>query len=99
MNKKIIILRSNPVNPDSRVEKEASTLSKAGYDVTIIAWDRASNHKPIMERVLCAGSSLPIIRMGFKASYGAGMKSIIPFLKFQFCVRRWIKKNRCSFTY
>lgn len=38
--KKIIFLRSNPVNPDSRVEKEASTLIQNGFEVEVIGWDR-----------------------------------------------------------
>ena len=41
MIKKIVIARSNAVEPDSRVEKEANSLAKAGYDVTILAWDRS----------------------------------------------------------
>ena len=41
--KKVCIIRSNPVRPDSRVEKEAWTLKKNGYDVHILAWDRSTN--------------------------------------------------------
>lgn len=40
---RVCILRSNPVRPDSRVEKEAWSLAKAGYDVHILAWDRDTN--------------------------------------------------------
>ena len=42
MNNRVVMLRSNPVNPDSRVEKEVLALSKAGFDVQILAWDRCS---------------------------------------------------------
>lgn len=92
--KKVCILRSNPVNPDSRVEKEAMTLSSAGYDVTIIAWDRGSNHEPSYEKIEVGGIFIPIIRLGFKASFGEGLKNIVPFLKFQLALRKLLKKNQ-----
>ena len=37
---KIIMLRSHPVNPDVRIEKEAETLSNVGYEVLILGWAR-----------------------------------------------------------
>lgn len=37
---RIVIARSNYVQPDSQVEKEAKPLAKAGHDVTIFAWNR-----------------------------------------------------------
>lgn len=43
MKRKIVIVRSNPVDPDSRVEKEANSLVKAGYDVSLLVWDRDNN--------------------------------------------------------
>ncbi len=41
--KKILILRSNPVSPDSRVERTAQVLSAAGHEVIVIGWDRNQN--------------------------------------------------------
>jgi hypothetical protein len=32
-NTRIVLLRSNPVDPDSRVEKEVNSLTGAGYEV------------------------------------------------------------------
>lgn len=37
---KVLFIRSNPVDPDPRVEKEAITLSKNGYNIEVLAWDR-----------------------------------------------------------
>ena len=93
--KRVCILRSNPVNPDSRVEKEAESLHEAGFEVEILCWDRASNHAVRTESIL--DGRVPIHRVGYKAAYGAGMKSIIPYLKFQLFVRRWIKKHGKEF--
>lgn len=41
----IVFLRSNPVNPDSRVEKEVNALLKNNHNVIILAWDRSSKTK------------------------------------------------------
>ena len=38
--KRVMLIRSNPVNPDPPVEKMADTLLKQGYQVTIVGWDR-----------------------------------------------------------
>ncbi|MDB4558947.1 hypothetical protein N9Z87_01760 [Amylibacter sp.] len=37
MTKRIVMLVSNPCNPDYRVTKEAESLAKAGYSVYILA--------------------------------------------------------------
>lgn len=37
---KTILIHSNPINPDSRLEKEASSLANNGYDVSILGWGR-----------------------------------------------------------
>ena len=86
---KICILRSNPVNPDSRVEKEAEALVEAGYDVDIFCWDRESNHKVVKEIV---HNKIPAYRYGVKASYGGGMRNLKPYLKFQLRLVSWLLK-------
>lgn len=93
MKNRVCIIRSNPVNPDSRVEKEAWTLANAGYSVHILAWDRDSDHKEQNNFVSVAGTSIPITRLGYQAAYGEGIKSLIPYLKFQFHMRRWLKEH------
>lgn len=93
-NKRICILRSNPVNPDSRVEKEAWTLKLAGYDVHILAWNRDSNSGEMTESIYVGNEEVPITRLGYKATFGEGFKNIIPYMKFQLHMRRWLNKNR-----
>ena len=39
-NHHIVMLLSNPFQPDPRVLKEARSLVQAGYKVTVICWDR-----------------------------------------------------------
>lgn len=95
--KKIVIVRSNPIEPDSRVEKEANSLCKLGYEVTLFGWDRENNYifrKNIKE--------LPDYRVdrfcvGAKAGFGEGLNSLLPFLKFQILLFFWIIKNRKNY--
>lgn len=89
--KKICILRSNPVNPDSRVEKEAEALLEAGYEVHVLCWDRESDHPERVESI--HAGRIRVHRLGFQAAYGAGMKSLRPYLGFQFAMIRWIRSH------
>lgn len=92
--KRVCIIRSNPVKPDSRVEKEARALVQAGHDVHILAWDRDSDHEEKEGTITVADTEIPITWLGFKAAFGEGMKSIRPFMGFQICMMRWLKKHR-----
>ena len=94
MSKKIVITRSNGVNPDSRVEKEANTLAKAGYEVTIVAWDRDQNYKIKKDVLELQNSKVDRISFGIKAEFGKGMKSLKQYLLFQFRMFIWLIKNR-----
>ncbi|AGB04699.1 glycosyltransferase [Aciduliprofundum sp. MAR08-339] len=57
------MLLSNPLNPDPRVEKEATTLVKAGHNVTVIAWNREKYEK-------YEDRDFKIVRIGPGARYG-----------------------------
>ena len=89
---RIVIIRSNPVNPDSRVEKVSTTLSNCGYKVKILCWDREYTHGELVSKL--ADERVEIIRLGYKASFGEGMKNIVPYLRFQMAMRRWLKKHK-----
>jgi len=89
----VCILRSNPVKPDSRVEKEAWSLAKAGYDVQILAWDRDTDKKETSDVVEVADVQIPITRLGYRASYGEGMKNLKAYLSFQFNMRKWLRRH------
>jgi glycosyltransferase involved in cell wall biosynthesis len=45
---KVVMLRSNPIDPDVRLEKEAKTLADAGHDVTLLGWQRFGD-APVQE--------------------------------------------------
>lgn len=62
---KIIMTLSNSFKPDPRVYKEAKSLVKHGYEVTIIAWDREGEYP---EEELFEG--IKIKRIKLKSKYG-----------------------------
>lgn len=92
--KRICITRSNPVKPDSRVEKEAWSLKRAGYNVFILAWDRDNNHKAHYEKIRIVDEVVTITRLGHRASYGEGFKNIVPYLFFQLHMFIWLIQNK-----
>ena len=40
MSKSVLMLLENPFISDGRVEREISTIIKAGYNVVLVCWDR-----------------------------------------------------------
>ena len=94
----IVFLRSNPVDPDSRVEKEVNSLLKAGHSLTIIAWDRNAKYSLKRSRLILENGEADIIRFGIPATYGGGIKkNLLPLLKFQLSIYRWLKDNLDSY--
>ncbi len=68
--KKVLMLLTNPFNPDPRVYKEAKSLVKAGYEITILCWDRQLKHKK-KEKI----DGINVERIRLRAGYG--FKSMI----------------------
>lgn len=95
---RVVFLRSNPVEPDTRVEKEANSLLKAGYEVEIVGWDRSSKYR-VREKIKYLDSGkVKIHRIGITASYGGGIKkNLFPLFKFQIELYKWLYKNRKNF--
>lgn len=91
---KILIIRSNGVNPDPRVEKEANSLLSGGYNVEILAWDRSSNH-PVNDSYLNFENGVSLIhRIGVKATWGGGIaKNFRAYFSFIFKAKKWAKQN------
>ncbi len=91
----VVFLRSNPVDPDSRVEKEVISLIKDNHHVMILGWDRNYKYK-LKESILKIGSySIKIHRFGIPATYGGGLKSnLLPLISFQFRLMWWLIKNK-----
>lgn len=92
--KNILFIRSNAVNPDSRVEKEAITLKKRGYSIEVLAWDREKNYKLKKQELNIENITISIYRKGIKAAFGIGFKkNIFPLIKFQIYILYFLIKN------
>ncbi len=63
--KHVLMLLSNPFRPDPRVHREAKSLVNAGYEVTILCWDREQRY-PTEETI----DGIRIKRMGPRCGYG-----------------------------
>lgn len=94
----IILLRSNPVDPDSRVEKEANSLIGAGYSVEILAWDRSSKYKIKESFLNLSNGKVKIHRFGIPAEFGARKKNLRAFLIFQLRLLLWLIKKRKKYN-
>ncbi|STO97301.1 non-hydrolyzing UDP-N-acetylglucosamine 2-epimerase [Helicobacter canis] len=89
----ILIIRSNPCDPDSRVQKIATSLAKQRAKVRVLAWDRnsAQNSRATLTPQT---SHILIDRLGIKASYGVGLRNLLPLLLFQVKVLAYLWANR-----
>lgn len=95
---KVLFLRSNPVDPDSRVEKEVTALSKAGHKVTIFAWDRSKNHDLEGTIELFGGYQIEVYRIGIQSAFSAGFKkNLMPLARFQKEIWKFIRKHKQNF--
>jgi glycosyltransferase involved in cell wall biosynthesis len=92
MGKRVLFLRSNPIAPDPRVEKEASALSKANYQVRILGWDEKSS-LPIREY-----RSFGIIeRLRTPGRSSKGLGNLPQMLRFQMALLSYLWRNRKSY--
>lgn len=90
----VLLLRSNPVNPDPPVEKTAKALVKNGYRVTIAAWDRAARYESKTEELVWEEGKAKVIRFGIPATFGGGLKkNLKPLLRFQKQLYVWLKAH------
>ena len=96
--KRVVLIRSNPVNPDPPVEKAALALLSAGYTVTIIGWDRDANYTLKKELIQISGYEAEVIRFGIKAQFSGGIKkNLFPLCLFLKRLRSWLIKNKVTY--
>ncbi len=86
---KVVILRSNPVAPDPRVEKEARALSGAGYSVIALGWDRSAA-LPVRE----SREAWEIIRLPIRAPFGQGLGNLPQVIRWQWGLWRWLVRHK-----
>uniref|UniRef100_A0A7C3MKX3 Glycosyltransferase n=1 Tax=Dictyoglomus thermophilum TaxID=14 RepID=A0A7C3MKX3_DICTH len=90
----IVIIRSNQVNPDPRVEKLAEILVKKGNRVVVLAWNRNEFYLPSEQIVNLDNFFYKIIRVRIPGEYGKGLSNLFPILKWQMFLFLWLVKNK-----
>lgn len=88
--KQILMLRSNPFEGDERVYKEAKSLLKNGYRVTLLCWDRELKFPP--KEVI---EGLKVERIRLKAGYGS-LRELI-FKMPLFWIKIFIRGSKMDF--
>lgn len=94
---RILITRSNPISPDSRVEKEAESLTHLGHRVIILGWDRSSRYPEKKDILKNAYGSADIYRFGIPGAFGAGINNLKALREFQKETYNWMLQHRDEF--
>jgi glycosyltransferase involved in cell wall biosynthesis len=89
MSSRVLICRSNPVAPDPRVEKIARSLASAGYQVSVLGWDR-SGELPARSQQ----DGVTLLRLPIVAAFGSGMANLPNLLRWQWGLMRWLMRHR-----
>jgi len=89
---RVLFSRSNPIAPDPRVEKEASALVEAGFEVQAVAWDRSALLPSTEKR-----SGFRIHRLAIRAEFGHGIGNLPALLRWQAGLALWLLRRRSEF--
>jgi glycosyltransferase involved in cell wall biosynthesis len=92
MTKRVLLVRSNPIAPDPRVEKTARALADAEYGVTVLGWDRTATLPRSRQRPYGAQVLLPI-----RAAFGRGLGNTPQLMRWQWGLLRWLLRHRRDF--
>jgi len=90
----VVILRSNPVDPDPRVEKAARALARAGWQVVVVGWDRTGTLPA--SRLDEWGRT---DRLGPRASFGRGLGNAPATFRWQIRLLGWLAQRRREYTH
>ena len=89
---RVLILRSNPIAPDPRVEKIAAALQSGDYQVRVLGWDRFGQSPTTEYR-----NGFIIQRLSIVAGFGKGIRNIGPLLRWQWSLLNWLIQHRADF--
>jgi glycosyltransferase involved in cell wall biosynthesis len=95
MKKVITMILSNGFISDPRVYKEAKYLTRIGYDVRVLCWDREGNVK-INDEI----NGIKVYRLRHISEYGSGVsKQLWAYFKFLRDAKKFIKKNPTDYIH
>lgn len=86
---RVLFLRSNPIDPDPRVEKEARALRRAGFAVNVLGWDRTASLPSREEKEFGVVQRIPML-----AKFGSGLANLPYLLRFQVALLRYLWRHR-----
>ncbi len=89
---RIIITRSNGIDPDPRVEKIARAIQSAGYSVQLLGWDKTGK-LPQEERL----DQIPLHRIPLRAQFGRGLANLGHEFRWQWRLASWLIKHRHTY--
>lgn len=92
MPPRVLILRSNPVHSDPRVDKIARTLGVAGYAVQVLGWDFTGTYPPQEDR-----GEYRLQRLRLPVNFGRGLQNLGYELRWQLKLFGWLHRQRESF--
>lgn len=92
MTTRILMLRSNPVHSDPRVDKIARALGQDGHRVSVLAWDFTGEHLPHEVR-----PDYSISRIDLPVKFGRGLGNLILELRWQWRLLRWLIANQAGY--
>lgn len=95
--KKTIVIRSNQINPDPRVEKIAESLCEAGFEVVVLSWNRNDFNLADVEIKTLNSFKYKIIRKRIPAQFGGGLRNLFPLLLWQIFLVYWLVRNRVNY--
>ena len=91
---KILYLRANNIDYDSRVNKEVTSLLKENQ-VTLIFWDRKSDNRCSRYISDFPTGQVLVYGLGFKATWGGGIwRNLLPFTRFNLSLARLLIRLR-----
>ncbi len=89
---KVLILRSNPIAPDPRVEKIARALCQQGWRVEVLGWDRTTALPSLVQTDFGVVHRLPI-----RARFGSGLGNLPQLLRWQVGLFLWLVRHQKDF--
>jgi len=88
----VVILRATPIHPDPRVEKVGRALTRAGYSVQALGWDRYGS-LPAIEK----DSGFIVRRLAVQAAAAQGLSNLPALLRWQVALFNWLRHERHSY--
>jgi glycosyltransferase involved in cell wall biosynthesis len=92
MSERVVICRSNSIAPDPRVEKIARALKNAGFEVTLLGWDRTGQWTSPKQDDGIRYQWIPI-----RAGLARGIGNLPALLRWQIGLFTWMLRHRNGF--